>query len=141
MDLYHKMLNITGNSPELSVEMAISETKDALKYLNYERMCLVYSSYLYNFLLKKHLLVRIIDTLDLGLTYQHYFLLIKTTENYYLCDLTFPQFNSPELASLNNHGYISCDAEIFNRYLEIVTKQKTNLSIDEVFLGNNKLGR
>ena len=34
MDLYRKMLNITGNSPELSVEMAISETKDALKYLN-----------------------------------------------------------------------------------------------------------
>ena len=56
MDLYSKILNIKGQNSKQSIVDAIKETKEKLKGLDYERMCLVYNSYLYETLLKNILL-------------------------------------------------------------------------------------
>ncbi len=46
MSLYDKMLNIANIPKESIIEKAILKTKEELNGLDYERMCLVYSSYL-----------------------------------------------------------------------------------------------
>ena len=137
MDLYAKMLNISGNNVLLSIQEAIKETTAALKYLTYERMCLVYSSYLYNNLSKRHLLVRLIDTNDINLKYQHRFILVKDNNIYYLCDLTFAQFNSSLFLDLNTQGYMLCDNQLFNEYLKVVTNEYPNIFLEDVFISNN----
>ena len=76
MNFYNKILNIKGGNTEKLIDEAIKEVQTELANLDYERMCLVYNSYLYNTLLKKHVLVHIIDTSDLNLSYEHRFLLV-----------------------------------------------------------------
>lgn len=69
MDLYSKILNINNKNIEYAIISAIEEVKKELSGLDYERMCLVYNSYLYEALLKRHVLVHMVDTKDLGLSY------------------------------------------------------------------------
>lgn len=47
MSLYDRMLNIANIDKESIIKQAIKKTKSDLTNLDYERMCLVYSSYLY----------------------------------------------------------------------------------------------
>ena len=47
MSLYDRMLNIANIDKESIIRKAIENTKSDLDGLDYERMCLVYSSYLY----------------------------------------------------------------------------------------------
>ena len=47
MSLYDRMLNISNISKESIIKKAIENTKNDLDGLDYERMCLVYTSYLY----------------------------------------------------------------------------------------------
>ena len=47
MSLYDRMLNISNIPKESIIKKAIENTKNDLDGLDYERMCLVYTSYLY----------------------------------------------------------------------------------------------
>ena len=47
-------------------------------------MCMVYSGYLLDNLRREHAICRLVDTNDLGLDYQHQFILVNNGEEYYL---------------------------------------------------------
>lgn len=71
MALYDRILNISNILKEYSIKKAIEKTKEDLKGLDYERMCLVYTSYLYGNLKDLSCLAYIVDTTDLGLDFKH----------------------------------------------------------------------
>ena len=136
MNLYSKMLNIQNIDTEDLIKSAINEVKNELQGLSPERMCLIFSSYLYNALLKRHLIVHMIDTLDLGASYQHRFVIV---------------YNGKESICVNDCFYQGLEdiekvvsTVIFNRNLKeffsndlkltIIQKNKyiTNLQIDYI---------
>ena len=118
MSLYDRMLNITNLDKESIIRKAIENTKSDLTNLDYERMCLVYSSYLYENLKDMSCLAYIIDTNDLGFDYKHRFILVPVDDsNYYLADLTYKQFVK--------------DNDKYNYYLHKVTGNDKDITIDE----------
>jgi len=117
MSLYDRMLNIANIDKESIIKQAIKKTKSDLTNLDYERMCLVYSSYLYENLKSLSCLAYIIDTNDLGFDYKHRFILVPDNNLYYLVDLTYKQFGKDDiLNSLYNNGYQEVDGDKYNYY-------------------------
>ena len=134
MSLYDRMLNIANIDKESIIRKAIENTKRDLDGLDYERMCLVYSSYLYENLKALSCLAYIIDTNDLGFDYEHRFVLVPTdNSNYYLADLTYKQFGKDDdiLSKLYNEGYELIDNDKYNYYLSKVTGSEKDITIDE----------
>ena len=134
MSLYDRMLNITNLDKESIIRKAIENTKSDLTNLDYERMCLVYSSYLYENLKDMSCLAYIIDTNDLGFDYKHRFVLVPVdNSNYYLADLTYKQFGKDDdiLSKLYNDGYEKIDNDKYNYYLHKVTGNDKDITIDE----------
>lgn len=134
MSLYDKMLNIANLNKESIIKRAIENTKSDLDGLDYERMCLVYSSYLYENLKELSCLAYIVDTDDLGFDYKHRFVLVPVDDsNYYLADLTYKQFGKDDdiLSKLSSDGYEKIDNEKYNYYLSKVTGSEKDITIDE----------
>lgn len=134
MSLYDRMLNIANLNKESIIKQAINKTKSDLANLDYERMCLVYSSYLYENLKELSCLAYIVDTDDLGFHYKHRFVLVPDDDgNYYLADLTYKQFGTDDevLNKLYNDGYEMLDNEKYNYYLNKVTGTNKDITIDE----------
>ena len=134
MSLYDRMLNIANIDKESIIRKAIENTKSDLDGLDYERMCLVYSSYLYENLKELSCLAYIIDTNDLGFDYKHRFVLVPVDDsNYYLADLTYKQFGKEDevLTKLYNDGYEKIDNDKYNYYLNKVTGSDKDITIDE----------
>ena len=50
-------------------------------------------------------------------------------------------FQNSLLPELLIKGYMKCDSNSLKSYLEIITRENIDLSIDEVFNTNNNLGR
>lgn len=73
MDLFDMMKNIRGINTEEMLDKSIEMVKTRLNLLTKERMCKVYSSYLLDELNNNHVPARLINSLDLGLSYEHYF--------------------------------------------------------------------
>ena len=145
MSLYDRMLNIANIDKESIIKQAIKKTKSDLTNLDYERMCLVYSSYLYENLKDMSCLAYIVDTNDLGFSYKHRFVLVPVdNSNYYLADLTYKQFGTDDevLNKLYNDGYEMIDNEKYNYYLNKVTGTNKDITIDEsLFKETNRLGK
>lgn len=118
LDLY-QLLNISRESVESKIQRAISETKEQLSFLPIERTCVIYSNYLYNNLRNKHVVLRLINTEDLGIDYKHHFLLVSDKRSsYYLADLTYGQFGDDEyLSKLVRDGYEEMDELKWAYYL------------------------
>ena len=134
MSLYDRMLNIANIDKESIIRKAIENTKSDLDGLDYERMCLVYSSYLYENLKELSCLAYIIDTNDLGFDYEHRFILVPIDDsNYYLADLTYKQFGKEDevLSKLYNDGYEKIDNDKYNYYLNKVTGSDKDITIEE----------
>ena len=134
MSLYDRMLNIANLNKEFIIRKAIENTKSDLDGLDYERMCLVYSSYLYENLKELSCLAYIVDTDDLGFDYKHRFVLVPVDDsNYYLADLTYKQFGKDDdiLSKLSSDGYEKIDNEKYNYYLSKVTGSEKDITIDE----------
>lgn len=128
------MLNIANLNKESIIKRAIENTKSDLDGLDYERMCLVYSSYLYENLKELSCLAYIVDTDDLGFDYKHRFVLVPVDDsNYYLADLTYKQFGKDDdiLSKLSSDGYEKIDNEKYNYYLSKVTGSEKDITIDE----------
>ena len=134
MSLYDRMLNIANIDKESIIKQAINKTKSDLANLDYERMCLVYSSYLYENLKELSCLAYIVDTDDLGFDYKHRFVLVPVDDsNYYLADLTYKQFGKDDdiLSKLSSDAYEKIDNEKYNYYLSKVTGSDKDITIDE----------
>ena len=95
MDLFNMMKNIRGINNEEELVIGISIVKEKLNDLTDERTCKIYSSYLVNELKGLHVPVRLVNTLDLGIDFEHHFVLVPSNEigDYFIVDLTFTQFN------------------------------------------------
>ncbi len=128
------ILNIKNQDIEEIIRDSIKEVKEKLKGLDYNQTCLIYSSALFEILKRKHILVHIINTLDLGYSYLHQFLLVYDGNKYYLIDLTYKQFNDNSLSDLNENGYIEIDDNIFKFYLKVVTNNDLTMDLSEAFL-------
>lgn len=113
MDLFEWSQNIMKVNQNKVISDSIKNVNDELNGLTKDRMCKVYSSYVYNELKKKHILARLINTNDLSFDYEHQFILVpinKLTKDYYLIDLTYSQFvknieDEKVFTELLNKGY------------------------------------
>lgn len=76
MDLFERITNIQGLNLAEEIKMTIKKVKEKVPNLVEERMCKVYNGLLLNELLHSHIPVRLVNTLDLGINYEHFFLLI-----------------------------------------------------------------
>ena len=126
--------DIKNQDIEEIIRDSIKEVKEKLKGLDYNQTCLIYSSALFEILKRKHILVHIINTLDLGYSYLHQFLLVYDGNKYYLIDLTYKQFNDNSLSDLNENGYIEIDDNTFKFYLKVVTNNDLTMDLSEAFL-------
>lgn len=138
MELYNMLKNISGKNNEEELKKCISNVRNTLNGLEPYRTCKIYSSFLLNELNKQHIPARLINTLDLGLKYEHIFILVPSNKTgYFLVDLTFSQFNSKleQLNQLLNNGYQFMTDNNLKEYLNIISKGnlKNNLHIDDVF--------
>ncbi len=140
MDLFSKMTNITGINLEEEIITSIKKVKEDLNHLTEERTCKIYSSFLYQELLKQHIPCKVINTLDLGFSYEHHFILIPNNNTYYLVDLTFSQFSYQEnlLDFLLKNGYQEISDFEFNAYLLAVlgTMYQEPVFLEEVYFEN-----
>lgn len=146
MDLYNLMTNINGKNIEEELKESILVVKEKLKDLTNERTCKIYSGYLLDELTKRHVTARLINSLDLGIPYEHHFLLIPDIDEYFLADLTFLQFNvQPEaFLKLLKDGYQRIDSIAINVYLRIISsgEYKELTEVEKVFykeVKNSKL--
>lgn len=128
------ILNIKNQDIEVVIRDSIKEVKEKLRGLDYNQTCLIYSSALFEILKRKNILVHIINTLDLGYSFEHQFLLVYDGNKYYLIDLTYKQFNDNSLSDLNENGYIEIDDNIFKFYLKVVTNNDLTMDLSEAFL-------
>ena len=64
MKLFDKIYNVEDINYEECIKKAILKTKLELQDLDKERMCFIYSSYLYKNLLEYHILAHIINTIE-----------------------------------------------------------------------------
>lgn len=138
MELYDMLKNISGKNNEELLKQAITNVKETLNGLTEERMCKVYSSFLLKELNNQHVPARLINTLDLGLNYEHLFVLVPSNDTgYFLIDLTFSQFNkqSEKLNKLLVDGYQFIDDMSLNDYLNIIEENIFNerISVDNIF--------
>ena len=145
MQLYNMIKNISNKNNEEELKKAITKVKQQLNGLTEERMCKVYCSYLLNELRNNHIPARLINTRDLNLDYEHFFVLVpRNKEGYYLADLTFSQFNEKEehLIKLLKDGYQYIDNNSFMYYIKIVENAKDldNYYIDDIYYDIPKTG-
>ncbi len=132
------ILNIKNQNIEEIIQESIKEVKENLQGLDYNQTCLIYSSALFEILKRKHILVHIINTLDLGYSFEHQFLLVYDGNNYYLIDLTYRQFNDNSLSDLNKNSYIKIDNNIFKYYLKVVANNDLVINLNEAFIKNSR---
>ena len=126
-------INILGNKEE-TIKTSIKNVREKLKTISEEGNCYSYSNYIYNELLDRHVVCKIINTKDYGYDYMHYFVLVPDTQSdYYLIDLTYSQFNNDYFNNLKNNGYIKLNNSEFILYLSIVTGLAQNISLDSVY--------
>jgi len=135
MDIFKMMQNVRGINVQEEIENSIKVTKEKLKDLTINRMCYVYNSYLFEEMKKRHLNVRLINLLDLGFDFKHYFVLVSGDGEFYLADLTYEQFCNQDLNSLMSEcGYMRLNDYLLNKYISFVLrKQANNLSCDDLF--------
>lgn len=139
MDL-DRIKNIRSIDLEAELKEAIDAVNKMLNGLTKERMCKVYSSYLFKELRSRHVPSRIINTLDLGFNYEHEFVMTPATDGkYFLIDLTIEQFEPfvKDLEDLYNNGYIKADNNTLITYFNVILKIRNldNCDMDNLFYG------
>ena len=133
------LLNLDGIEIEDKIVDSIDDVRVELRDLTTDLTCKIYSSYMREALGNRHLISRIVNTKELGLPYEHLFnVVVDGVDNYYLIDLTYKQFNNNEFIDLLLQGFMKINDETFNRYLEIVGKDKININIEDIFYNSKK---
>lgn len=138
MNIYD-LINIGGEDVSTKIDKAIKKTKEELSDLDTERMCMIYSGYLYDNLRREHTICRLVDTTDLGLSYQHQFILVNNGDSHYLVDLTYDQFGDDSFPKLLESGYEEFSDDKFRSYLKVVTGSNCTKTIRDAFDGEVKI--
>ena len=135
MDIFKMMQNVRGINIQEEIENSINITKEKLKDLTINRMCHVYNSYLFEEMKKRHLNVRLVNLLDLGFDFKHYFVLVNGEGVFYLADLTYEQFCNQDLNSLmSGEGYMRLNDYLLNKFISLVLRKKvTGFTCDDLF--------
>ena len=129
------ILNITNKNIEQEIINTVEETKEELKNLTTEATCKIYSSYIKGSLDEKHILNKIINSKkDLDCSYEHEFVIVPDNKDYYLVDLTYPQFGiDNELWKLYEFGYEKMTNEKWKHYLHTISKNDyTNIELKDI---------
>ena len=84
MDLYSMMLNINNKDLESIIKKSINKTRKEINFS--EGMCKVAANLVYNDLKNEHVVAKIVNTKELGLGYEHEFVLVKDVFIYYLIE-------------------------------------------------------
>ncbi|MBQ3306969.1 MAG: hypothetical protein IJG68_02120 [Bacilli bacterium] len=117
---YYDFINIGNVDIEKAIQDSISEVKDELKDLTQERTCRIYCSHLSHFLHEKHVLHRILDTMDFDYPYSHQFIVVPINQSLeYVLDLTFEQFQNDSFPQILKEGYQKMTREQVSNYLDI----------------------
>ena len=126
---------------EKRLELSIAQTKKALDGVDVTGACATYSRHVFSYLKQNSIMSRIINTKDLGADYEHYFVLIPiNTLEYYLVDLTFPQFkNDKVFKDLYEKGYEKVTDLNFYLYYAVVTGELSKISMQDVFLQKGRI--
>ena len=140
-NLYDMLLNISNNNIESIIKKSVAMARETLP--NPDRMCILASNLVYNYLKDRHILCKIINTKELGMGYRHEFVLVKDADDTYLIDTTYPQFiKSGNLLDqeLLDNGYIKLDNDILFNYLNSIPTPNdvSDVDIDELFLSSGK---
>ena len=115
------IVNIKKEFLEEKIEEAICETKEELEGLTTETTCFIYSSILGENLRKKHIANKIESTTEYDYSYIHQFnTVFKNDDEFYLIDLTYPQFKNNSFPELLEKGYMLVDEGKFYEYLNVV---------------------
>lgn len=139
MDLFNMMSNIRNTSIEEEIKKTINSVKNTYSNLDIERTCMLYSSIVHENLSKKHIPSRIISTKDLGINYEHRFIIVKNdnkAENYFLIDLTYNQFFNKvpdEFLELSKNGYQIINNEKFKDYIITITGVLITENVDNLY--------
>lgn len=135
MDLSN-LTNIMKINYEDTIRNVIKDVREEYKDLSTDRTCFLYSSLVHDKLKEKHIISRIISTIDLGIDYEHRFVLVKDKDKYYLIDLTYRQFfnNVPqEFIKLDHDGYQLLDRVSLIKYLGSFSGKIVDNDIDNLF--------
>ena len=141
LNLYDKMLNITNQDIESIIKTTITKTLEIIP--DTTSMCKVASNLIYNDLLAKHISSKIINTKDLGLGYEHEFIITRDNNIFYLIDITYNQFlNKGTILNkeLLENNYIKLDNTTLVNYLHSIpnTYKIYNIEILDIYLPNNR---
>ena len=139
-DLYD-ILNISNIPLEKRLELSIAETKKVLKGVDIKGACASYSRHLFSYLNQNHVVSKIVNTKDLGADYEHFFVIVPiNTLEYYLVDLTYPQFENDKLfKELYEKGYEKVTDLNFYLYYAIVTGEQSKVTIQDIYLQKGRL--
>lgn len=133
------LLNLNGGNIEDKVVDSIDEVRDEIGDLTTDLTCKIYSDYLKRSLTNKHVINRVINTSDLGLSYEHLFnIVVDGLDTYYLIDLTYEQFKNSEFVELLFQGYMKVNDKDLNKYLEIVTGDVCNFKLEDIIYKSKK---
>lgn len=137
MELYD-LINIQGKDKETELEKCIVEVRKKLPDLTEDRTCKIYNGLLYQELIKSHITAKLVNTKDIGLPYEHVFILMPLNKGvFYLVDLTYSQFRNqnPNFVRLLMNGYQEVDNELLNQYIRIVEPKTINglYDIDDLY--------
>ena len=144
-DFYFKILNIQDNDNEKEIINTISMYLKKLSN-NQEGMCKVHSLNLKDLLNKKKIKTYLINSLDLGATYEHHFLLaLGSNDKYYIIDLTYSQFDSTNKILINKKlsdfpSAILCNTDFGKEiYQSLIKKGYCITTLEGVILYLNSL--
>ena len=104
-------------------------------------MCKVAANLVYNDLKNEHVVAKIVNTKELGLGYEHEFVLAKDVFIYYLIDVTYEQFINKGTKlneELLKNGYIHANDKVLGSYLNSIpnTYKLDSINIDDIFYGS-----
>ena len=134
------LLNLNGGNVLEKVVDSIDEVRDEIGDLTTDLTCKIYSDYLKRSLTNKHIINRVINTNDLGLSYEHLFnIVVDGIDNYYLIDLTYKQFKNSEFVDLLFQGYMKVIVASFKKRC-IMTREE-RLELAEILFPNIKNSR
>jgi len=120
------IININKDPIEEKIIKAIEDTKDELSGLTTETTCFIYSSVVADNLRKAHVANQIESTTEYDYPYVHQFVRVPKNDNqFYLIDLTYPQFHSDRFEELEEKGYVLLREDDLYEYLEVVGNVET----------------
>lgn len=133
---FSNLTNIMNINYEKTIDEVVKDVRREYKDLSVDRTCFLYSSLVHDKLKEKHIISRIISTTDLGIDYEHRFVLIKENNKYYIIDLTYRQFFDKvpnEFIELDKNGYQVLDRKKLIEYLYSFSGKIIDNDIDNLF--------